>query len=134
MNLYWKSLFGGLMSTAKYEDKLHKEIADYKRYLLIKESKELEEYNELYQQVKSSSFKELKRTLVSRKYKDTQEYRDMSKFNKLDKKSDLKAYFSILESQELADYSNMTTSNFCFFFTLSFADLPFSEPRFSGFR
>ena len=104
MNLYWKNLFGGLMSTAKYEDKLHKEIADYKRYLLIKESKELEEYNELYQQVKSSSFKELKRTLVSRKYKDTQEYRDMSKFNKLDKKSDLKAYFSILESQELADY------------------------------
>ena len=45
MNLFWKSLFGGLMSTAKYEDKLHKEVADYKRFLLISESKELEEYN-----------------------------------------------------------------------------------------
>ena len=104
MNLYWKSLFGGLMSTAKYEDKLHKELADYKRFLLISESKELEEYNELYKQVKSSSFKELKRTLVSRKYKDTQEYRDMAKFKKLDKKSDLKLYFQILESSILADY------------------------------
>ena len=104
MNLYWKRLFGGLMSTAKFEDKLQKELADYKRFLLIAESKELEEYNELYKQVKSSNFKELKRTLVSRKYKDTQEYRDMSKFNKLDKKSDLKVYFRVLESQELADY------------------------------
>ena len=66
MNLYWKSLFGGLMSTAKFEDKLQKELADYKRFLLIAESKELEEYNELYKQVKSSNFKELKRTLVSR--------------------------------------------------------------------
>ena len=104
MNLYWKSLFGGLLSTAKYESKLHKEAADYKRYLLISESKELEEYNDLYKQVKSASFKELKRTLRSRKYKDTQEYRDMAKFNKLDKKSDLKTYFRVLEGQELADY------------------------------
>ena len=104
MNLYWKSLFGGLMSTAKYEAKLQKEAVDYKRYLLIKESKELEEYNELYQQVKSSSFKELKRTLVSRKYKDTQEYRDMSKFRKLEKNSELKVYFEVLNSKDLADY------------------------------
>ena len=74
MNLYWKSLFGGLMSTAKFEDKLQKELADYKRFLLIAESKELEEYNEIYKQVKSSNFKELKRTLVSRNYKYTQDY------------------------------------------------------------
>ncbi|MBQ8720590.1 MAG: glycoside hydrolase family 16 protein [Paludibacteraceae bacterium] len=104
MNLYWKSLFGGLMSTSKYEDKLHKEVADYKRFLLISESKELEEYNELYKQVKSSNFKELKRTLRSRKYKDTQEYRDMAKFKKLDSNSKLKTYFQVLDSQELADY------------------------------
>lgn len=104
MNLYWKNLFGGLMSTVKYEDKLHKEAADYKRYLLVAESKELEEYKELYEQVKSASFKELKRTLRTRKYKDTQEYRDMSKFKKLEKNSDLRVYFSVLESKELADY------------------------------
>lgn len=104
MNLYWKSLFGGLMSTAKYEDKLHKEVADYNRFLLISESKELEEYNELYKQVKSSNFKELKRTLRSRKYKDTQEYRDMAKFKKLDSNSNLKVYFQVLDSKDLADY------------------------------
>ena len=104
MNLYWKSLFGALMSTAKYEDKLHKEADDYKRFLLISESKELEEYKELYKQVKSSNFKELKRTLRSRKYKDTQEYRDMAKFKKLDSNSNLKAYFQVLKSQDLADY------------------------------
>ncbi len=104
MNLYWKSLFGGLMSTAKYEDKLHREVADYNRFLLISESKELEEYNELYKQVKSSNFKELKRTLRSRKYKDTQEYRDMAKFKKLDSNSNLKVYFQVLDSKDLADY------------------------------
>ena len=32
------------MSTAKYEEKLQKELADYKRYLLVAESKELEDY------------------------------------------------------------------------------------------
>ena len=104
MNLFWKSLFGGLMSTAKYEEKLNKQLANYKRYLLIGESKELEEYNELYKQVKSSSFKELKRTLVSRKYKDTQEYRDMKKFKKLDNDSELRLYFNMLDSKDLADY------------------------------
>jgi hypothetical protein len=57
MNLYWKSLFGGLMSTAKYEAKLRQQSEDYKRYLLISESKELEEYKVLYDQVKSSEFR-----------------------------------------------------------------------------
>ena len=104
MNLYWKSLFGGLMSTAKYEDKLHKMAADYKRFLLISESKELEEYNELYKQVKSSSFKELKRTLRSRKYKDTKEYRDMAKFKKLDANSNLKVYFQVLDGYGNTDF------------------------------
>lgn len=104
MNLYWKSLFGGLMSTAKFEDKLQKDAANYKRFLLISESKELEEYNELYKQVKSSNFKELKRTLRSRKYKDTKEYRDMAKFKKLDSNPKLKIYFNVLEGKDLADY------------------------------
>ena len=104
MNLYWKSLFGGLMSTVKFEESIQKQMADYQRFLLISESKELEEYNELYKQVKSSGFKELKRTLRSRKYKDTQEYRDMAKFNKLEKNNSLKAYFQIVESKDLADY------------------------------
>ena len=104
MNLYWKSLFGGLMSTAKYEAKLRQQSEDYKRYLLISESKELEEYKALYDQVKSSEFKEMKRTLVSRKYKDTQEYRDMVKFKKLNGDDKLKLYFKVLASQELADY------------------------------
>lgn len=104
MNLYWKSLFGGLMSTAKYEEKLAKQIADYKRYLLIEESKELAEYKELYELVKSSAFKEMKRTLVSRKYKDTQEYRDMKKFKKLEDDSELRLYFHMLDSKELTDY------------------------------
>lgn len=104
MNLYWKSLFGGLMSTAKYEEKLRQQAEDYKRFRLISESKELEEYHQLYEEVKSAEFKELKRTLVSRKYKDTQEFRDMAKFNKLDKNPKLKIYFKVLESKELADY------------------------------
>lgn len=132
MNLYWKSLFGGLMSTAKYEDKLQKMAADYKRFLLISESKELEEYNELYKQVKSSNFKELKRTLRSRKYKDTQEYRDMAKFKKLESNSDLKTYFQVLESRDLVDYLAFKATPE--FVSLANHDLVKNSPELTRFK
>lgn len=104
MNLYWKSLFGGIVSTAKIESDYQKKRNDYKRYESVASSKELAEYKQLFEQVKSSEFKENKRTLTSRKYKDTQWYRDMTKFRKLDKNSDLQLYFKVLDSRILADY------------------------------
>ena len=76
MNLFWKKLFGSLQSTAKTEAKYVELTQAYQRYLSVSDSKELKEYEELYDRVKSPEFKEIKTTLHSRKYKYTQSYRD----------------------------------------------------------
>lgn len=104
MNLYWKKLFGGVMSTSNFETVYRKKFNDYKRYQAVASSKELAEYKQLFEQVKSSEFRENKRTLTTRKYKDTKWYRDMTKFRKLEKNADLQLYFRVLESSELASY------------------------------
>lgn len=104
MNLFWKNLLGGMMSTAKIEAKYNALLADYKRYKFIEQSKELEEYQHLYEQVKSPEFRENKKMLLSRKYKDTQEYRDLKKFRKLDNNFNINHYYETLESAELKDF------------------------------
>src|SRR5574344_451683 len=106
MNLFWKKMLGGIMSTAKMEANYAALAADYKRYKFVEKSKELEEYKRLYTQVKSSDFKENKRVLLSRKYKDTQEYRDINKFRKLGNDSHINHYYETLESGQLKDFLN----------------------------
>ena len=75
MNLFWKKMFGGMLSTSKFEKIEEAAVNDMKRYDEIGQSLELEEYKKLYHVVKSSEFKEKKKTLQNRKYKDTEEYR-----------------------------------------------------------
>ncbi len=104
MNLFWKRLFGGFTPTEKFEAQYGSLAHEYKRYVAIRDSKELAEYNELFQVVKSSQFKEKKKTLKTRKYSDTQEYRDITKFNKLEKMADLQAYYQVLKSGMLKEY------------------------------
>lgn len=104
MNLFWKKMFGSLQSTAKTEAKYVELRQTYERYQNVKNSKELQEYLALYEQVKAPEFKDLKNTLKSRKYKDTEEYRDSKKFEKLEKDKHLAEYFRILESPELKEF------------------------------
>ena len=104
MNLYWKRIFGKIASTEKVEAEYEKCRRIYERYKQVSQSKELAEYNELFNTVKSSEFKENKRTLKTRKYKDTQWYRDMTKFNKLDHNPNIHRYYEILDSKELTEY------------------------------
>ncbi len=111
MNLFWKKLFGGIDSTAKVEEKHKRLIEEYNRYNSIKGSKEIEEYKVLFEQVKSSDFKENKKTLTSRKYNDTQWYRDATKFEKLSKDASLKSYYEVLESAELEKFLRFKNSN-----------------------
>lgn len=104
MNLYWKRLFGSLKSTAKVEARFNQRRVNYAHFRKVAESKELAEYNDLFNKVKSPEFRENKRTLMSRKYKDTQWYRDITKFEKLEHNSELKEYFTVLESKDLKEY------------------------------
>lgn len=104
MNLYWKKLFGAITPTAKMEAQYKNFTEEYHRYVAVRASKELIEYNQLFELVKSSEFKENKKTLISRKYRDTQEYRDMTKFAKLEKDSELQVYFKVLASADLKEY------------------------------
>ncbi len=110
MNLFWKKLFGGVPTTAKLEATHAQLINDYQRYISVEGSKELKEYQELFETVKSSDFKENKKTLKSRKYKDTQWYRDYTKFDKLNKDANIRRYYTLLENKELANFLKFKNS------------------------
>jgi hypothetical protein len=104
MNLFWKRILGQMKSTAKMEAEFAVLTADFKRYCDIEASKELAEYRELFEKVRSAEFQEKKKTLVNRKYRDTQEYRDLQKFNRLNNNSKIARYYKILDDPQLAEY------------------------------
>lgn len=110
MNLFWKKLFGGILSTAKYEKSEKALVRDMKRYDEISKSAELAEYKQLFHTIKSADFKEKKKTLQNRKYKDTQEYRITRKFQKLERDNGLKMYYNLLRSEELKQYLHFKTT------------------------
>jgi len=110
MNLFWKSLFGNITSTAKLEAAENELIAANERYEKVGKSAELEEYNALFHEVKTSAFIENKKTLQNRKYKDTEEYRDTRKFSKLDNNSGIQIYYQVLQSKELKNYLDFKAS------------------------
>lgn len=110
MNLFWKKLFGGILSTTKYEKSEKQLVRDMKRYDEIGKSAELAEYHQLFHVIKSADFKEKKKTLQNRKYKDTEEYRISRKFNKLEKNAGLNLYFKTLHSEELKQYLHFKTT------------------------
>jgi hypothetical protein len=104
MNLFWKKLFGTLIPTAKLEKNEGELIAAMERYDKIAKSPQLVEYNKLFHIVKSAAFQENRNTLKNRKYKDTEEYQNSHKYQKLHELSDIKLYFEVLDSPELAQY------------------------------
>lgn len=110
MNLFWKKLFGGILTTAKYESNEKALVRDMKRYDEISKSAELAEYQQLFHVIKSADFKEKKKTLQNRKYKDTEEYRVFRKFHKLEKDPGISTYYSLLKSEELKQYLHFKTT------------------------
>ncbi len=104
MNLFWKKMFGGMLSTSKFEKIEEAAVNDMKRYDEIGQSLELEEYKKLYHVVKSSEFKEKKKTLQNRKYKDTEEYRISRKYQKLHDNSGIRQYYETLQSEQLKNF------------------------------
>ena len=104
MNLFWKSLLGGITPTSKVEKDEKDLIEAMKRYNEVENSVELVEYKALFHEVKSSSFIENKKTLQNRKYKDTEEYRSFRKYNKLQNSPAIRLYFQVLNSIELEQY------------------------------
>lgn len=110
MNLFWKKIFGGILSTAKYEKSEKALVRDMKRYDEIGKSTELAEHNKLFHIIKSADFKEKKKTLQNRKYKDTEEYRVSKKYNKLEKDAGIKMYYNLLHSDDLKEYLHFKTT------------------------
>ena len=104
MNLFWKKLFGGLTPTAKLEKNEAELIAAMERYDKIAKSPQLVEYNKLFHIVKAAPFQENRNTLKNRKYKDTEEFQNKHKYEKLHHSADIKLYFEVLASAELAQY------------------------------
>ena len=104
MNLYWKKLFGKLKSTARFEREMRQLMEKFIRYERVASSKELEEYQELYEIVKSAEFKEKKKLLLYRKYKDTEEYRVSKKFKKLSDNKSLMFYLEHKEDKDLKEF------------------------------
>jgi hypothetical protein len=104
MNLFWKKLFGGFVSTEKYEQGEEELLQSMMRFDKVAESPELKEYQELFHVVKSASFQDNRHTLKNRKYKDTEEYSILKKYNKLHNSSDIQLYFQVLNSDILAEY------------------------------
>ena len=110
MNLFWKKLFGGILSTSKYEKNEKALVRDMKRYDEIGKSAELAEYKQLYHIIKSADFKEKKKTFQNRKYTDTEQYRVTHKYQKLEKDTGVRMYYSLLHSDELKHYLNFKTT------------------------
>ncbi|MDR3327548.1 MAG: hypothetical protein LBT04_05405 [Prevotellaceae bacterium] len=106
MNLFFKKLFGGFETAEKMEAKEKQLIADFLRYRKFAESDTYQEYQKLFEVVKSADFKENKKTLKNRKYSDTQEYLDMREYKKLVSNGKLHAYFKTLKSKELVAFLN----------------------------
>ena len=110
MNLFWKKIFGGIISTSKFEKNEEAAVRDMNRFDEIEKSVELEEYKKLYHVIKSSEFKEKKKTLQNRKYKDTEEYRISRKFYKLHNDSGIKLYYETLHSETLKTFLNFKST------------------------
>lgn len=104
MNLFWKKLFGGIASTAKFEQEMKLLREDMQRYVKVEQSVELAEYNELAHVIGAAEFKEKKKMLENRKYKDTEEYRDSRKFQALQNRTDIKTYYKVHASEDLKEY------------------------------
>lgn len=110
MNLFWKYLFGKIVSTEKLEKEEAELVKDFERYNEIEKTVELAEYKKLFQEVKASAFVQNKKTLKNRKYKDTEEYRNMAKFRKLDKLKAIKTYYAVSSSQALKSFLEFKAS------------------------
>lgn len=104
MNLFWKRLFGGITPTAKLEKYEADLLIDMARFEEVEKSVELAEYKKLFHIIKSADFQDKKKTLLNRKYKDTEEYRVHKKYNKLHNSADIKLYYNVLTSDELAKF------------------------------
>ncbi len=110
-NLYWRKLFGRLPSTDKVEKDEMNDIARMKKLEEMAHSPELAEFNKLFHTISSPAFIQKKKGIQLAKYKDTKEYEQLSRFKKLDGMVNIKAYFDILDSEDLRRLLNFKQSS-----------------------
>lgn len=109
VNLFWKSLFGGLPSAEKLEQKEDQLIADKKRYNELKQSEKLKRYQELT--AKKDEFARKKKELNAMSYKNSDLFAKEKRYNTLRKSGLIKTYFKVKDSDKLRLYEKLNDSD-----------------------
>ncbi|MCG8699674.1 MAG: glycoside hydrolase family 16 protein [Bacteroidales bacterium] len=93
---------------AYYKHSKSKYKVDYES---VKDSEDLELYNELNSFINSSDFTDQKKAIESARFEDTDEYKELQEFKSLASNSSIKHYFKYSKSKELHNYNNVKDSN-----------------------
>lgn len=113
MNLFFKRLFGKMMTAEKFETKVAQLQADAKRYREVEASAEYKELKELEQVVSEPRFQATKKEYLTKKYNETVEYKNYTEYKKLQGDKAVKAYLQALNDEERAKYEgSMAVKNF----------------------
>ncbi len=104
MNLFFKKLFGKLLSTEKFEQLMDETASAVKRYHALENSPEIKEYRLLKEEVTSPEFLARKKQYTQTKYKHTKHYQKLQEFKKLQTNKKLHIYLDVKDSAVLKDY------------------------------
>ncbi len=104
MNLFFKRLFGQMLSTEKFEKRIDDAAASLLRYHQVGNSQELKEFLLLREEVKSKDFLRKKQLYQKTKYKQTKEYAMLAELKKLNNHAALQLFLEVKDSNNLKDF------------------------------
>lgn len=109
VNLFWKSLFGGLPSTEKLEKRENQLLDAYRKYNELKQSEKIRRYKEL--KAKEKDLAQKKKEVNALQYKNSEPWKKEQRFNKLKKSGNLKTYFKVIDSDDYKRYEKLNQSD-----------------------
>ncbi len=104
MNLFFKKLFGKLLSTEKFEQHIADAATSVQRYRQIEKSNDWKEYQLLHELVTSADFQAKKKQLTTTKYKQTTHFALLKELSALKKNKKLQAFLAVKDSSVLKDF------------------------------
>ncbi len=110
MNLFFKKLFGQLLSTEKYEQQISEMGVAVQRYRQIEQSNDWKEYQLLREAVHAAEFLAKKKQLQSTKYKQTTYYALLKELNDLKNNKKLQAFLAVQNTTLLKDFLDFRNS------------------------
>jgi len=104
------ALFGSIPATSKIESEEAALIKDHKEFKEYKKSEELQRFEELDKIVNIPEFTQKVKEIKAQKFKNTEEFKKEQELKTLQKSKDIKGYFKVKDSQELASYKETDKS------------------------